>query len=117
MPVAGADELEVMRARRDIDVAGLDDIAVRAPRHRHRALAVEPLGEASVKRGGMCWVIEDRRAIRRQAHEHVLERLDAAGRGADQTRSCRSDAAAARGAARRRHRAARRATRTLVPQP
>ena len=83
------DQFEMMRARRDIDVARLDRLVVRRLGHRHRAFAVEPLGERRGEARRHVLRDQDRRAVGRQAHQHRLERLDAAGRGADQRRSCR----------------------------
>ena len=61
----------------------LDDIVVLRFRNLHRTFAVETLAKAAVKRGGMCCVIRIGGQFCRQAHQHLLESLDAAGRCAD----------------------------------
>ncbi len=53
-------------------------------RHPHRAILVEAIGEGGGEARRHVLGDEDGRAVGGQPHQHVLERLDSAGGGADQ---------------------------------
>ena len=55
--IADANNREVMRTRRNVDMTGLDRIVIGSLGYRHRALPIQPFGKSRVNFGGICWVI------------------------------------------------------------
>ena len=73
----------MMATRRDIGMAALDRLIVRRFMHPHPAFAVKPARESRGETLGHMLRDHNRRRIFREQHQHRLQRLDAAGRGAD----------------------------------